>query len=97
MSSAYLWVKAFHLIFVISWFAGLFYLPRLFVNLASVPADSHAERTSPALESTSSDEPTLTTMRRKSLSAGRFMDAVECYGMSEPIRASLPIWKWRER
>ena len=29
-----LWVKALHLIFVISWFAGLFYLPRLFVNHA---------------------------------------------------------------
>jgi putative membrane protein len=44
MSSVYLWVKAFHLIFVASWFAGLFYLPRIFVNLAMVPADSHAER-----------------------------------------------------
>lgn len=31
-----LWIKAFHLIFVISWFAGLFYLPRLFVNHAMV-------------------------------------------------------------
>ena len=39
-----LWIKAFHIVFVTSWFAGLFYLPRLFVNLASVPADSHAER-----------------------------------------------------
>ena len=39
-----LWIKAFHIVFVSSWFAGLFYLPRLFVNLASVPADSHAER-----------------------------------------------------
>ena len=39
-----LWIKAFHIVFVASWFAGLFYLPRLFVNLASVPADSHAER-----------------------------------------------------
>ena len=39
-----LWVKAFHIVFVASWFAGLFYLPRIFVNLASVPADSHAER-----------------------------------------------------
>ena len=38
------WIKAFHIVFVASWFAGLFYLPRLFVNLASVPADSHAER-----------------------------------------------------
>ena len=44
MSSSYLWVKAFHLVFVASWFAGLFYLPRLFVNLSTVPADSHAER-----------------------------------------------------
>ena len=44
MSSGYLWVKAFHLIFVSSWFAGLFYLPRIFVNLATVAADSHAER-----------------------------------------------------
>jgi len=44
MSSAYLWVKAFHIVFVASWFAGLFYLPRICVNLAMVPADSHAER-----------------------------------------------------
>ncbi len=29
-----LWVKAAHIIFVVSWFAGLFYLPRLFVNNA---------------------------------------------------------------
>lgn len=30
----YLYIKAFHLFFVVSWFAGLFYLPRLYVNLA---------------------------------------------------------------
>lgn len=29
-----LWLKSLHLLFVISWFAGLFYLPRLYVNLA---------------------------------------------------------------
>jgi putative membrane protein len=29
-----LWVKSLHIIFVIAWFAGLFYLPRIFVNLA---------------------------------------------------------------
>lgn len=39
-----LWVKALHIVFVASWFAGLFYLPRIFVNLAMVPADSDAER-----------------------------------------------------
>ena len=39
-----LWVKSFHIIFVASWFAGLFYLPRIFVNLAMVPPESIAER-----------------------------------------------------
>ena len=29
-----LWIKTFHLLFVVSWFAGLFYLPRIYVNLA---------------------------------------------------------------
>ena len=29
-----LWVKSLHIVFVVSWFAGLFYLPRIFVNLA---------------------------------------------------------------
>jgi putative membrane protein len=42
--SGYLWVKAFHIVFVASWFAGLFYLPRIFVNLTQVPSDSHPER-----------------------------------------------------
>ena len=44
MSLSFLWVKALHIVFIASWFAGLFYLPRLFVNLSNVPADSHAER-----------------------------------------------------
>ena len=34
-----LWVKAFHIIFMVTWFAGLFYLPRLFVYHAQA-ADS---------------------------------------------------------
>lgn len=33
-AAMYLWVKAFHIIMMVSWFAGLFYLPRLFVNHA---------------------------------------------------------------
>ncbi|HEX6020177.1 MAG TPA: CopD family protein [Burkholderiaceae bacterium] len=44
MDAAYLWLKAIHLVFVAAWFAGMFYLPRLLVNLAGVAADSHAER-----------------------------------------------------
>ena len=35
-----LWLKAFHLIFVVCWFAGLFYLPRIFVYYA---ASEHPE------------------------------------------------------
>jgi putative membrane protein len=34
-----LWIKAFHVIFMVTWFAGLFYLPRLFVY----HADCHDE------------------------------------------------------
>ncbi len=29
-----LWIKSFHIVFIAAWFAGLFYLPRIFVNLA---------------------------------------------------------------
>ena len=36
LSTAYPWIKAFHIIAVVSWMAGLLYLPRLFVY--------HAER-----------------------------------------------------
>lgn len=39
-----LWVKSFHIVFVASWFAGLFYLPRIFVNLAMVEPGSDKER-----------------------------------------------------
>jgi putative membrane protein len=38
-----LWIKAFHIVFVASWFAGLFYLPRIFVNLAQLPSPVPAE------------------------------------------------------
>ena len=31
----YLWLKTLHIVFIASWFAGLFYLPRIFVNLAA--------------------------------------------------------------
>ena len=39
-----LWIKSLHIVFIASWVAGLFYLPRIFVNLAQVPAGSVAER-----------------------------------------------------
>jgi putative membrane protein len=39
-----LWVKAFHILFVVSWFSGLFYLPRIFVNLAMEKESVSKER-----------------------------------------------------
>ena len=39
-----LWVKAFHIIFMTAWFAGLFYLPRLFVHHALTQDKATSER-----------------------------------------------------
>lgn len=39
-----LWIKAFHIVFVITWFAGLFYLPRLFVYHAMSTDNTSLER-----------------------------------------------------
>ena len=39
----YLYVKALHLIFVITWFAGLFYIPRLFIYLIEANKKSESE------------------------------------------------------
>ena len=39
-----LWLKAFHIFFVVSWFAGLFYLPRIFVNHAMAEEPAVRER-----------------------------------------------------
>ncbi len=38
------WIKAFHIIFMVAWFAGLFYLPRLFVNHAMAEEKDVIER-----------------------------------------------------
>ena len=39
-----LWIKAFHIIFMVTWFAGLFYLPRLFVYHALAEDQTSIER-----------------------------------------------------
>ena len=39
-----LWTKTFHIIFVVTWFAGLFYLPRLFVYHAQAEDEISLER-----------------------------------------------------
>ncbi len=39
-----LWIKAFHIIFMVTWFAGLFYLPRLFVYHAMTDSREVSEQ-----------------------------------------------------
>lgn len=39
-----LWLKAFHIIFMVTWFAGLFYLPRLFVYHTEVTDEAGHQR-----------------------------------------------------
>ena len=39
-----LWLKAFHVIFMVAWFAGIFYLPRLFVNHAETKSAEVSEQ-----------------------------------------------------
>lgn len=51
ISSAYLWFKALHIAFMVTWFAGLFYLPRLFIY--------HVESTEAA------DQARFTVMERR--------------------------------
>jgi len=40
----YDWIKALHIVFIASWFAGLFYLPRIYVNLAMESDTAVTER-----------------------------------------------------
>jgi putative membrane protein len=39
-----LWIKSLHIVFIASWFAGLFYLPRIYVNLAEEQRPEVRER-----------------------------------------------------
>jgi putative membrane protein len=85
MSSAYLWIKAFHIVFVMSWFAGLFYLPRFFVNLAMIspPDQSGTEQKDPVAVKAETDR--LLLMARKLY---RFM------GPLMVLALALGIWLW---
>src|SRR5271156_6628093 len=50
MESWQLWIKALHVIAVIAWMAGLFYLPRLFVYHVDAPAGSKQSETFKLME-----------------------------------------------
>lgn len=47
---AYPWIKAFHIICIVAWMAGLLYLPRLFVYHAGVASGSEASETFKVME-----------------------------------------------
>ncbi len=44
LSTLYLWLKALHVAFMVTWFAGLFYLPRLFIYHADAADDASRSR-----------------------------------------------------
>jgi len=49
-ASAYLWIKAIHVIAIISWMTGMLYLPRLFVYHSEVPVGSAQSETFKIME-----------------------------------------------
>jgi putative membrane protein len=50
LAAAYPWIKAFHIISVVAWMAGLLYLPRLFVYHAEAPVGSDKAETFKIME-----------------------------------------------
>ena len=44
LSAGYLWIKALHVAFMVTWFAGLFYLPRLFIYHSEAADDPSRTR-----------------------------------------------------
>lgn len=50
VEAAYLWVKSLHVIAVISWMAGMLYLPRLFVYHCDAPKGSQQSETFKVME-----------------------------------------------
>lgn len=46
----YLWIKAFHIISIIAWMAGMLYMPRLFVYHADAPTGSELSETFKIME-----------------------------------------------
>lgn len=88
LSETYLWVKFLHVISVISWMAGLFYLPRLFVY--------HAEQIQPGTEA----DALFQTMERRLLRAimNPAMIATWIFGVAMVLIPGLVdwsmIWPW---
>ncbi len=83
LGAAYPWVKAFHVIFVIFWMAGMFMLPRFLVYWSQVPLDSPenalwAER--------------CTRLKRIILNPG--ISVVWILGLALGFQIGWPVWLW---
>lgn len=84
LSSIYFWVKAFHIISVIAWMAGLLYLPRLFVYHAGVAANSDTSQT-------------FKVMERRLLRAIMTPAMIATYGFGILLAMTPGVVDWHER
>lgn len=89
LASAYPWIKAMHIVSVMSWMAGLFYLPRLFVY--------HAERVATDVQAA---EELFATMERRLLRAimNPAMVATWLFGLMLVLTPGIvdwsSLWPW---
>ena len=84
LSPIYFWVKAFHIISVIAWMAGLLYLPRLFVYHAGVATNSDTSQTFKAME-------------RRLLRAIMTPAMIATYGFGILLAMTPGVVDWHER
>lgn len=76
----YEWIKAFHLVAVVTWFAALFYLPRLFVYHAQAPVDDAIGRER------------FCVMERKLYRGIMTPSAVVAVGLGVALLVLAPVW-----
>jgi putative membrane protein len=84
LSAIYFWVKAFHIISIIAWMAGLLYLPRLFVYHAGVAANSDTSQT-------------FKVMERRLLRAIMTPAMIATYGFGILLAMTPGVVDWHER
>ena len=85
VATLYPWIKSLHVIAVVSWMAGLFYLPRLFVY--------HAERGAPGAELSE----TFKVMERRLIAAimKPAMIATWVFGLTLALTPGIVDWRGR--
>ncbi len=82
MAAAYPWLKSLHIVAVVAWMAGLFYLPRLFVYHAEAPRGSHRAAM-------------LEVMERRLFRGIMLPAAVMTYGFGVGLAATPGVVDWQ--